>query len=92
MASKSGVPGTLRRTIFVRDSYTCQACGLKGWEHRWPSGSRTHPTAIDGVYLSIDHIVPRFRGGNSRPHNLRTLCTRCNTRKGTKLLAESAHA
>lgn len=31
--------------------------------------------------LEVDHIVPRSRGGCSRPANLQILCRPCNTRK-----------
>jgi len=35
-------------------------------------------------YLTIDHIVPRFRGASNEPSNLQTLCQSCNSRKGTR--------
>lgn len=38
--------------------------------------------------LSIDHIIPLSRGGNHTYGNLMTLCTRCNSSKGNKLLVE----
>ena len=84
MANKAGVPGSLRRKIFRRDNYACRECGLTGREVRYPSGAFVFPTDRKGVYLSIDHVIPRFRGGTSAPENLRVLCTVCNTRKGTK--------
>ena len=34
--------------------------------------------------LSIDHIVPESRGGPTVAANLRTLCVRCNARKGVR--------
>lgn len=82
MAMKSGVRGSVRREIFRRDKYACQLCLLTGFEKRNPKGSFTYPTDRDGVYLSIDHIVARSRGGSSESFNLRVLCTTCNTRKG----------
>lgn len=84
MAMKSGVSGGLRRKIFRRDGYRCQACGLTGWEVYWGGGSFGYLTDLKGVYLSIDHIMPRCLGGSSSEENLQTLCTRCNTLKGTK--------
>jgi len=36
-------------------------------------------TSID---LTLDHVVPRSRGGRSSWKNLITACKRCNTRKG----------
>lgn len=82
MAMKSGVSGALRREIFRRDNYACQGCGLVGAEKRNPRGSFTYPTSLDRVYLSIDHIVARSRGGLHEPSNLRVLCTTCNSIKG----------
>jgi hypothetical protein len=35
-------------------------------------------------FLSVDHIVPVFRGGTNEPSNLQTLCISCNCKKGTK--------
>lgn len=32
--------------------------------------------------LTLDHIVPYSHGGDDVPDNLRTLCRRCNTRRG----------
>lgn len=38
--------------------------------------------------LSIDHIIPLSRGGNHSIGNLMTLCRKCNSSKGNKLLTE----
>ena len=68
------------------DGYTCCKCGLVGREERWSrSGAYTFPTSIDGVYLSIDHIIPRSRGGSDERHNLRVACTTCNTKRGAPI-------
>lgn len=45
-------------------------------------GTRTHD-------LTIDHIVPRSRGGGHSWDNLVSACRSCNHRKGGKLLADS---
>lgn len=95
MAMKAGVPGSVRRMVMRRGGFRCAVCGLGGWEKRNPRShhsqtvSFTFPTAIVGVFLSIDHIVPRAKGGTSDISNLRVLCTVCNTRKGTKLIGEA---
>jgi len=39
------------------------------------------PTQHD---LTIDHIVPRSRGGTNEFANLQTLCRECNSRKGAR--------
>jgi 5-methylcytosine-specific restriction endonuclease McrA len=87
VAKKSGVPGSMRAEIMRRDGYRCRNCGVAGWEHRGPQHI-AYPTAIHSVFLSVDHIVPRSRGGaHADPTNLRVLCTRCNSKKGTSIVA-----
>lgn len=85
MAMKSGVPGSLRRRVMREGNYTCAACGIKGREERFPGGGFGYYTDIESVYLSIDHIHPKSFGGSSEQHNLRILCTPCNTKKGSKI-------
>lgn len=63
----------LRMKIFIRDRFRCQYCGLKG-------------TALD---LTLDHIVPRSRGGKSSPDNLCASCIPCNQRKGDRTPTEA---
>lgn len=65
--------GGLRTKILMRDRFRCQYCGVKG-------------NAID---LSIDHIMPRSRGGRTTPENLCAACKACNSRKGDRTPAEA---
>jgi 5-methylcytosine-specific restriction endonuclease McrA len=62
-----------RRNIFARDNNRCQYCG-----RRFPSSE-----------LSIDHVVPKSRGGLSTWTNVVCCCTRCNARKGGRLPVEA---
>lgn len=55
-----------RRNIFARDRNTCQYCG------------KQYPTSE----LSLDHLVPRSRGGHSTWQNLVCCCVNCNAKKG----------
>ncbi|HUS59197.1 MAG TPA: HNH endonuclease [Planctomycetota bacterium] len=55
-----------RRNIFARDGNRCQYCG------------RRHST----TELSLDHIVPRSRGGQATWSNIVCCCTDCNVKKG----------
>ena len=57
-----------RRNIYMRDHYTCQYCGKRPPKEE----------------LTIDHIVPRSKGGKSTWENVVLACQRCNTRKGSK--------
>jgi 5-methylcytosine-specific restriction endonuclease McrA len=62
-----------RRNLYRRDGYSCQYCG-----RRRPPDE-----------LSIDHILPRSRGGKTTWENCVLACVRCNTKKANKTLRES---
>ena len=60
-----------RRSILIRDDYTCQYCGYRG-----PG-------------LTIDHVIPKDRGGKTDWDNLVACCTRCNSKKGNRTPEEA---
>ncbi|MCB9465239.1 MAG: HNH endonuclease [Candidatus Eisenbacteria bacterium] len=62
-----------RKNLYRRDLYTCQYCGAK-------------PALHD---LSVDHVVPRSRGGTSTWENCVLACLRCNRKKANRTLRES---
>jgi 5-methylcytosine-specific restriction endonuclease McrA len=62
-----------RRNIYARDHHQCQYCGAR-------------PPREE---MTIDHIVPRSRGGKTAWDNVVLACCRCNTRKGNRPLGES---
>jgi 5-methylcytosine-specific restriction endonuclease McrA len=62
-----------RKNILIRDRYTCQFCG------------RTLPAAE----LTLDHIIPRSRGGHTDWDNLVACCHKCNNLKGDRLPEEA---
>lgn len=62
-----------RRNIFKRDRYTCQYCGAQ-------PGSEE---------LTIDHVLPRSRGGPSSWDNCVLACLTCNKRKADRTPAEA---
>lgn len=57
-----------RKNILLRDRYTCQYCS-----HTAPAGE-----------LTMDHVVPRSRGGGSTWENLVACCIECNNKKGNR--------
>lgn len=57
-----------RKNILLRDRYTCQYCGKA-----LPSGE-----------LTLDHVIPRSRAGDSSWENLVASCNPCNNRKGNR--------
>lgn len=66
-----------QRATFIRDNFTCQACGLHPFR-------KAQPWLPDLSQLHCDHIVPIIKGGLTELDNLQTLCWRCNLRKGTR--------
>ena len=62
-----------RRTVLARDFYTCQYCGAQPGKHE----------------LTIDHIIPRSRGGETTWENVVTACRRCNQKKGNRTPEEA---
>jgi 5-methylcytosine-specific restriction endonuclease McrA len=62
-----------RRTVLARDHYTCQYCGAQ-------------PPRKE---LTVDHILPRSRGGHTTWDNVVTACQRCNGRKGNRTPEEA---
>lgn len=62
-----------RRNVYRRDGYACQYC-------------RARPGVSD---LTIDHVIPRSRGGASTWENCVTACRSCNARKANRTMHES---
>jgi 5-methylcytosine-specific restriction endonuclease McrA len=63
-----------RRNIFKRDGYRCQYCG-------------SQPGTGE---LSIDHVIPRSRGGGTSWENCVLACIDCNKTKGSRTPEEAA--
>lgn len=62
-----------RRNIYKRDRFACQYCGLQ-------PGSEE---------LTIDHVLPRSRGGTSTWENCVLACLECNKRKANRTPLEA---
>ena len=65
--------GMKRTRIYMRDKFRCQYCGVKN-------------TADE---LTLDHILPRSRGGDNSSMNVVTACVSCNNRKGNRTPSEA---
>ncbi len=52
-------------------------------------GWRCQYCGSDGGKLTLDHVVPRSRGGDSVWENVVTSCSPCNLRKGNRTLDEA---
>jgi hypothetical protein len=53
------------------------------WEI-WERDNFTCKTCGSHKYLSIDHIIPLSKGGQTVKDNLQTLCNKCNSKKSNK--------
>lgn len=62
-----------RRAVLARDQSTCAYCGKHGTSQS----------------LSIDHVIPRSRGGAHAWTNVVTACKACNHRKDDRTPAEA---
>ena len=65
--------GMKRLRIYLRDKYRCQYCGEKK----------------SAGELTLDHILPRSRGGDNSPVNIVTACLTCNNRKSNRTPQEA---
>lgn len=63
-----------RRNLFARDDNRCQYCGRK----------------FGTTELSIDHVIPRSQGGQTRWNNVVCACVKCNVKKGGRTPAQAS--
>lgn len=61
-----------RRNLFKRDKNTCQYCGVK----------------LSNQDATIDHVLPKSRGGKTTWKNCVIACVKCNNKKGNRKLDE----
>src|SRR6202142_4482863 len=62
-----------RKNILMRDRFTCQYC------------HKTLPSAE----MTLDHVIPRSRAGETTWENLVARCHPCNNRKGSRTPEEA---
>jgi len=65
--------GCTRRNIYQRDKNICQYCRVS-----FPLSK-----------LTLDHVVPKSKGGGKSWNNLVASCKKCNQKKGNKFLKEA---
>ena len=63
-----------RRGVLARDHYTCQYC----------QGTPARKN------LTVDHVLPRSRGGKTTWENVVAACEKCNGRKGSRTPVEAS--
>jgi hypothetical protein len=62
-----------RKNIMRRDNNCCQYCGCQ----------------LNGEIATIDHVLPRSRGGKHRWENVVACCLKCNRKKGDRTPSEA---
>lgn len=62
-----------RKSVFFRDNYQCQYCGGSFLKNQ----------------LTLDHVIPKSRGGQKSWENLVACCVPCNQKKGNKTPSEA---
>lgn len=70
---KYRVPPPSRKNLFIRDNHTCQFCGRD-----FTKGE-----------LTIDHVLPRAKGGRTIWTNIVACCSACNSKKGNRTPEEA---
>ena len=63
-------PAFTRFNVFLRDNFTCQYCN----------------NLFSANELTFDHLIPRCLDGKTSWSNVVSACTKCNLKKGRKLL------
>lgn len=63
-----------RSNIYWRDLYRCQYCYDK----------------FPHTKLTLDHVIPKSRGGEKTWENIVTCCEKCNQKKGSKTPDEAS--
>ena len=61
-----------RTNLFVRDRGRCQYCDKR----------------LNKSRFTIDHVIPKSKGGKTDWNNLVVSCSKCNTKKGDSLLKD----
>ena len=60
-----------RTNVYIRDKFSCQYC---------------HKTNLKYSELTLDHVVPRSKGGIMRWGNAVSACKPCNLKKGSNII------
>jgi len=80
-------PSIVRLSVFVHVPYKKIILSRKNILRR--DGHRCQYCGRGDLPLTVDHIVPKVRGGEDTWENLVCACVRCNNRKGDQTPAEA---
>ncbi|MDX2161869.1 MAG: HNH endonuclease [bacterium] len=72
-----------RRGVLMRDNYTCIYCGSQ------PGATLKGGKVLVKSDFTVDHVIPKSRGGKDQWGNTACACYLCNHRKGDRLPHEA---
>lgn len=75
------VPDTARAEVYARDGMTCQYCERAVHP---ACGRGRGPFGLCPTCASVDHVIPRSRGGPATVGNLVCACWQCNAEKSAR--------
>ncbi|NTV01466.1 MAG: HNH endonuclease [Chlorobiaceae bacterium] len=90
VSEKFPLPSVVRLTVFVHIRFRAVSLNRKNIFLR--DGFRCQYCGRKDVPLTIDHVMPKSRGGEDTWENLITACRPCNTSKGNRTPAEAGMA
>lgn len=64
----------VRKNLYAISGGVCPVCGEK-IQNKNPSDRKT--------YMTVDHIIPKSKGGTRKIYNIRPMCAKCNRLRGT---------
>ncbi len=77
-----------RLRVFLKKGCACVTCKKVGTRliKSVDKGGGAHWDlfAEDGTMMTVDHILPKSKGGKNNLENLQPMCYDCNTEKGDK--------
>jgi len=84
-----------QRMLLMRRTQECACCGLKGeffslecfgcWSPHFNLYGRN--SSGNPIMLTVDHILPKARGGKTTQENIQLLCTHCNSYKKDQIIS-----
>ena len=80
-------PSIVRLSVYVRIPFKKIVLSRKNILRR--DGHRCQYCGRADVPLTVDHVIPRARGGEETWENLVAACVRCNNKKGDRLPGEA---
>ena len=87
---------SVRYTVYAKKGMKCVTCGREGHyfaveRSRYDNGGdpdkyhlNLYHVAPDGgeIMMTVDHVVPKSKGGKRTLTNLQPMCENCNVKKG----------